>query len=138
MGAHNGVVGRARGGGAPRRVAGQRGQVLDGRVEQGHRVGVARPDGDPPAIRERLAHIGPSLPLNPAMRTSSVLNGLAHKRTSGDQPGARSPSASTANTRSCTAGSVLPARPANMPFSSTMRSDVTILARTAPACWARG
>ena len=66
MAEHQAVVGRDRGVGVRHRVARQRGQVLDGRVEQGHRVGAARPDGNVPAIRECLSHLGPSLPSTPA------------------------------------------------------------------------
>jgi hypothetical protein len=54
-----------------------------------------------------------------------------------DQRDGRRPSDRTANTRFRKAGSEVPARLANMPLSSTMRSDVRTSARTAPASWAR-
>jgi hypothetical protein len=41
-------------------IAGQRGQVLDGLVEQRHRTRAGRPDGNIPPVCERLAHLGSS------------------------------------------------------------------------------
>ena len=71
-----------------------------------------------PAVNPRHSHV------KPTQRPGAQ----AHKRGRGVPQrcgrGGRSPSATTANTRSCRPGSVLPARLANMPFSSTMRSDV--------------
>ena len=134
---HQAVIGGDRRVGVRHRVARQGGQVLDGLVEQGHRVGAARPDGDPPAIRECLAHLGPSCRQSPPYAHKAYSPPWRTSAQAAISLAARSPSASTVNTRSCRAGSVLPARLANMPFSSTIRSDVLIPARTAPACWAR-
>jgi len=68
MAEHQAVVSRDRRVGVRHRVAREGGQFLDGDIEQRHRVSSARPDRNPPAIRECLAHLGSSLPsgLGPA------------------------------------------------------------------------
>ena len=47
------------------------GQILDGLVEQRHRVGAGGPDGNTPAIRECLAHLGSSCHLGPGVDRST-------------------------------------------------------------------
>jgi hypothetical protein len=56
---HQAVVGRDRRLGVRDGIARQRGQVLDGLVEEGDRLRAARPDRRPPAISECLAQLGP-------------------------------------------------------------------------------